>query len=364
MDKLAAPLALAFAIAGAAPAGAFASVEIGLYSSIYVSDGLLGCTDTSAACTQTQQDETYGNVNMVPSGGRVLTGFSFRDVSGTVQLVTLRRSGSDIIRVGNAQNLTPGPGYRAYTAHIPVSPGDFIGLQLGPGARIGVLDGGSSANAFELGVSNPLSTINATEPFELQLGARIEEDRDNDGRGDDTEDPDRGSPAPVTPDGGSPAPVTPDPLAELRAGKRPGARILGKSYKASKKWIVKITAKNPNGYKLKGKLTLKSGKAKFGSKSVSIAAKSNKTLRIRLSRRARSRLKRKRRLKVTAIVKVRGPIGKSRTVKKRVVLRAPAKPKPKRGGGGGGGGDGGCTTTTYNPVTQQVEVVYKVPCPY
>jgi hypothetical protein len=63
-------------------------------------------------------------------------------------------------------------------------------------------------------------------------------------------------------------------------------------------------------------------------------------VRIKLPKNAFRALKRKRRLAVMATATGRGPIGKSRTVRKKLSFKAPAKPKKKRRGTGGGGGGG------------------------
>ncbi len=120
-------------------------------------------------------------------------------------------------------------------------------------------------------------------------------------------------------------------------------RILGKSVRASKKYSVKVTVKNPNGYRVKGPLALKAKRLKLGSKAFSIAADSTKTVTVKLSRKARSRLARRGKMKVSARAVFKGPIGKAGSVTKTLTVKAPPKPKrkvrrPSPGGGGGGGG--------------------------
>ncbi len=144
-------------------------------------------------------------------------------------------------------------------------------------------------------------------------------------------------------------------------------RILGKTLKVSKKGVLKVTVANPNDFRLKGKVSLKAGRLKVGSKAFSIgAAKRSGTVRIKLSRRAFRTLKRRRRMAVTATVTGRGPIGKSRTLRKKLSIKAPPRPKKRRrrtgGGGGGLGGQNPCGTpvfepgtNNYNPLTGQYE---------
>jgi hypothetical protein len=135
---------------------------------------------------------------------------------------------------------------------------------------------------------------------------------------------------------------TPDPLAALKAGQKPKVRILGKSVRASKRYSVKVTVKNPNGYRVKGRLALKAKRLKLGSRTFSIAADSTKTVTVKLSRKARSSLARRGKMKVSAVATFKGPIGKAGSVKKALTIKAPPKPRrkarqPSTGGGGGGG---------------------------
>jgi len=327
-------LGLATVVAGmlALPAAANA-VDIGSSNLDMSPDGTLGCTDATSSCIQTQ-DEVDGDesVNVVPSNGRIITRFRFRAASNAVALTILRQTQQGLAQVGGTVD-AQGSGQdevQSFTTHIAVRPGDFIGLKLGPGASLGALEGDLGTNVFELSDANPPQVINGTGPYELLLDARVEPDRDGDGRGDLTEDPDRGSPRP-------------DPLAALRGGKKPGARILGKRFKVSKRGVLRMKIANPNGYKLKGKLRLSAKGLKLGTKAFSVRGKGRKKVTIKLPRKGFRALGRRRALNAVAKATVRGPIGKSGTVKKRVRIKAPPKPKPKpkrRGGGGGGGGGG------------------------
>ena len=67
-------------------------------------------------------------------------------------------------------------------------------------------------------------------------------------------------------------PVVPtvDPLAALRAGKRPTARLAGGTVKISKRGVGALKITNPNGYALKGTLSLAAGKLKLGKARVSL----------------------------------------------------------------------------------------------
>jgi hypothetical protein len=372
VKKIYLALVVVFAVSLVAPAGALAT-DIGSTSGVDFSDpdGLLPCTDTTGACIQTQEKIAGdGSINVVPADGRIITAFKFRG-TGTLALRILRDNGSTIADVGGTVNVTSPSAATAseYTTHVPVQPNDFIGLRLGPSSSIGVLNGGAGTNAWELGESGGWPPIDSAEPYELLLEATVEPDRDGDGLGDDSEDPDGGFPdtgggsegggsGGGTSDGGdgsAPATPAPDPLAPLRAGKRPTGKILGKSYKVSKKGVVKVKVKNTNGFTIKGKLTLKAKRLVIGAKSFKIGADSSKYVRVKLRRKARTRLARKRRMSVKATAKFRGPIGKSRTIKKKLTLKAPKRAKKRSSGGGTPGtttpgtGINPCGLPTYEP---------------
>ena len=144
-------------------------------------------------------------------------------------------------------------------------------------------------------------------------------------------------------------PKLPDPLADLRAGKRPKATIAGGTVKISKRGVGKIKITNPNGYALKGSFSLVAGNAsaaarklKLGKGKVSLAANATKAFKFKLSRKALRRLRKKRRLRATLVAKLKGPIGKTATIRKKLTLKAPPKPrrkKRKRRSGGGGSGN-------------------------
>jgi len=87
-----------------------------------------------------------------------------------------------------------------------------------------------------------------------------------------------------------------------------------------------------------------------------VAAKKRKGIRFKLKGRVRGLLYRKRRLKVKAILKIRGPIGKSKTVRKTLILKAPKRPwrRPRRPGGVNTPGTGNpfnnpCGTPVFEP---------------
>lgn len=301
--------------------------------------GGLPCTTASSSCIQIQDaidgDQTG---NIVPSGGGIVTRFRIREASNDIALTVLRQTESGLSQVAGTADVY-GSGedeIQSFTTHVVVEAGDYVGLKLGPGASIGVLEGGEGTNAFELSDAPQPQLIDAAERYELLFDVRVEPDQDGDGKGDETEEP--GVRETDEPD------ARPGPLAALRAGAKPGARIVGKRFKVSKRRIVRIKIANPNAYKLRGKLRLAAKGLKLGTKSFSVRGKGRKTVTIKLPRKGFRALGRRRALNAVARATVRGPIGKSGTVKKSVRIKAPPKPKPKpqrrKGGGGGTGGTG------------------------
>ena|SRR5215210_1647799 len=112
----------------------------------------------------------------------------------------------------------------------------------------------------------------------------------------------------------------------------------------------------PNRRTQRCRLRLRRKRIKFGSKRVRVAAKKRKGIRFKLKGRVRGLLYRKRRLKVKAILKIRGPIGKSKTVRKTLILKAPKRPwrRPRRPGGVNTPGTGNpfnnpCGTPVFEP---------------
>ena len=92
----------------------------------------------------------------------------------------------------------------------------------------------------------------------------------------------------------------------------PRIALAGKA-KASRKGVVPIVLTNPYAFRLKGKLSLKDGKRKAGSKSFSLGSNAKQAVMVKLPRKVFKRLKRKRRLRLAALATGRAAVGKSRT---------------------------------------------------
>ena len=322
------------AAALAAPGSALAAVEIGSESLSSSADVTLGCTSGPCIQTQEQTDGDF-NVNVVPSGGRIITGFKVRYATGNFALTVLRQSGATTTRVAGT-TFVPGSGtdtVQAFDTHIAVQPGDFIGLRLASGASMGAENGGAGTNAYELSDAANPAVIDAAEPYDLQLSATVEADRDNDGLADDSEDPDGGFPQQPKPPP-PPPPPPPDPLAELKAGKKPGLAISRSRITVSKN-VVSLKVANKKAYRLSGRVKLRRRGKTVGSRRYSLSAGKSGRVRIRLNRATRRVLARRRRIKLGVVASVKGPIGKTGTSKRNVTVVLPRKKKKRKKTSGG-----------------------------
>jgi hypothetical protein len=84
------------------------------------------------------QSELPGVELLVPADGAIV-GWNVRGARGDVALDVIRPRGSDTLRVVRSQwEYAANPGPTHYEARLPVEAGDQIGVELGPGASIGV----------------------------------------------------------------------------------------------------------------------------------------------------------------------------------------------------------------------------------
>ena len=98
--------------------------------------------------------------------------------------------------------------------------------------------------------------------------------------------------------------------------------------------MVSVRLTNPNGYKVKGKLTLTRKGRKVGSKRLlDRLAAAQKTVKVKLSGRARRALRRAGKLKLKASATVKGPDRQARQLKASFTV-VKTKVKAKRGGKG------------------------------
>ena len=295
----------------------------------------IGC-GTGSACILAQ--DTVGgdpSVNVVPSAGK-LTGFRVKGVEGTFRFVVLRVVNGALTVASQTPDIT-GQGSASdvsYTFDSPVAvaAGSFIGIQIAATGSVGGRDATADGNTnlLQFSADGDL-TPEPDGPFEVFLSATFQP-----------------NPAPVVQQPGTgtpPAVAKPDPLAALRSGKRPKVAIAGGAVTVSKKGVVLIELNNSNGYAVKGSLSLAAGKLRLGRAKVSLAANGKESVKVKLSKRARRALRKRRRLRATAVAKVSGPVGKAGVTRKRLTLKAPPRKRVRRRPSGGGGGGGGQTPT-------------------
>jgi hypothetical protein len=308
----------------AVPASASAA-EIG--SDLQGAQVQISC-GTGNACILTQ--DTIGgdsSVNVAPAAGR-LTSFRVKGAVGSFRFVVLRVSGGSLSVAHQTPELT-GEGAGSdesytFTSPLAVQAGDFIGIQISAtgevGARDATADGDTNLAQFS---ADGTLTREPDGPFELFLSATFVANT--------------AATPPVT---RTPATTRPDPLAALRAGRRPKVTVGGGAVTVSRKGVALIALTNPNGYAVKGSLSLAAGKLKLGKGKVSLAARANGRVRVKLSKKALRRLRTRRRLRATATAKVTGPVGKAGVTRKKLTLKAPARKRKRRAAPPSGGGGG------------------------
>ena len=333
-----------FALPGVAHATEFVGSDLG-------GSGLGADCNIPDGCVVVQ--ETIGASFADPSANGVITQWLTRGASGPIALRTYRHSAEDPFAPGEL-HATPvdqsqvetgagGTASQTFFTRIPVQAEDYIALALADGSDYGHRQGPpAGTNAFVFDDSDPPSDVDRPSGSgttrEIYLRVRVEPDADGDGLGDETQDPCVGCGGPALPAGPARSSVpAADPYASIRA-KGPRISLAGKAT-ASRTGAVPIVLTNPYGFPLKGKVSLKDGKAKTGSKRFSLGARAKKTVKVKLPRKIFRRLKRKRRLRLTALAKGKAAVGKSRTTRKKVRVTAPPRkrrkkrrPKPPTGG--------------------------------
>jgi len=106
---------------------------------------------------------------------------------------------------------------------------------------------------------------------------------------------------------------------QLRA-KSSRCRLSSSSTTMSRQGVVTVRLRCPQT--AKGKLTLKSGKRSLGSKKFSLKAGKSATVKVKLSKKGRSQVRRKKRLKASAVIAPTGA-AKSSKATKSLTIKAP-----------------------------------------
>jgi hypothetical protein len=270
----------------------------------------VGCSG-HAPCILAQDEldeDPYANAFTQPG---TVTSFTFRHVTGRVNFVVLRETDDGDYVLVNSTTAVTGSGAdeeQTYTLRpgIHVREDDFIGLALAGNATAGARDAADEfTNLLELTVAPLPDLVSDTISSELFLQARWDPSATELG-------PTYGT---VT--------AMPDPLAALRAGARPHVRISARAVRASRRYSLPIKVTNPNAFRVTGRLSLRLRGRKLGARSFSLRPGVTRSVRVRLSRKARVLLRRRRKLTVTASAFVRGPIGTAGRTTQRITIKAP-----------------------------------------
>ncbi|MEV4420040.1 hypothetical protein AB0L40_08710 [Patulibacter sp. NPDC049589] len=352
------PLAALTAVL-AVPAGASAATRWGDVPDAGGGDPIACPT----SCTLAQ--ERYANQDLQdvlgPSARAVVTGWRVAGAGGEVRLRALGGTA--------ATAWSPTASTATRPAQLPVAAGQLVAVEGRSGAVLRIVPPFFPSDADVVRRWSPALPDGAgpgggtTSEGTVALALDIEPDGDGDGLGDETQDPDGGSPVVGdpgpgwTPDPGTPAPpaapsapTTPTaPKAPSAPAKKAGPKVpkagpkvtLAKTAPATAKGVVRVTVKNPYGQALSGRVTVRRGKKAVGSAAVRVAADGSATTAVRLKPAGRTVLKRKRRLTVTVEARLKGPAGRYRTSSRTLTATV-----SKGTGGtttGGGSTNGGST---------------------
>ena len=349
-------LALVVVLVGSAPASA--STTVGSGSLNTSGSGQVECDAAPCVLIQDKIDGAY----VAPPAG-VITSWSVRNAAGTVALRVLRPRGALVPGQLHATNVSESADEEAsggdsvaqtFLTRQRVAAGDYFGITLQSGSRIGAYGGDGDDPLFE--VTSLAADVEDTsaDQFEQLLQVEVEPDADSDGYGDETQDgcPTNGStagpcPAPPPPPPG-PAPPQVDPFAAVRT-TGPRMTLSPRSSRLAKDGSLRLTVKNGAGVAVKGKVSLSSTAAKLarrtaivvGSKRFSVSANGSATVKIKLSGKARRALRR-RKLALTALTTAQAAQGKRSTRKDKLTVRRYKKGRRKAPPKGRNGSYEGC----------------------
>ena len=275
--------------------------------------------DCIPICTAAFVQHTINGARLTAPNG-VITSFAVQ-AQGQVSLAVYRpnvRTDSSLVAsgVGRATIQGTGPGTVARSAaRIPVRQGDVLGIDIPSGSLFYAIESANSVvyNGLIDQANDTIDTQDGGLGI-LLFSANVEADADADGYGDETQDR---CATDSTAQGVCPRP------RKLSLASRSVTATGGRA-------PVQVT--NPNGFPVRGTVALKLGRRSAGKASFRLAAGASKTVRVKLARAARSRLSKKRSVKLSYRVVARG---NKRTLT--TTGRLTVKTKRKRSGGGGGG---------------------------
>jgi hypothetical protein len=204
--------ASALAMAGlglAAPAGAPAATTLG---ETFAPMADLSCGGPNYQVVQTHR--ASGISYAAPSPG-VLTSWSFEastDAPTTLTLGVFRPTGTPqefevLAEAGAPQAIAQSSGLHSFPTQIPVQTGDLIGIHSTDGPCATMTSNTGDVYDAHLNVAVPVGMSAVfSESFEqiFDISAKLEPDCDNDGLGDETQDPNPSGVCPVVTPGGGP----------------------------------------------------------------------------------------------------------------------------------------------------------------
>jgi len=127
-------------------------------------------TGASEACTVVQS--RLGDARLVPDEGGVIRRWAVRGARGELALQVLRRRGSRYFLVARTPYVhVQGDGLHVMPANLPVSAGDLVGLEVTPGAVIGVADAPGAQTARWFGPI--VLTVRPAEPHDPPLRREV-----------------------------------------------------------------------------------------------------------------------------------------------------------------------------------------------
>lgn len=352
------------------PATAPAATTFGTSPDVAISETpLSGCPGIAPAPCTVGQDR-LSNLDLRVSENGVVVRWGLHGQGGQARL---RRVGGGATAAGA---LPAAAGKQEFAAQLPVKTGDRLAVDLLDGAQISRQPAFFPSDADLADTwAPPLADGETRAPSETFEGyliyqAVIEPDRDGDGLGDESQDPDHGTPVVVGPpeprppvdDPPRPPVTTVDPYAGLPAA---GPTLkLAATATATRAGVVSLSLTNPYTFKLSGRAVLRQGRRTAGTATVKLGASGSSIVRLRLSKPVARTLARKRAVKLSLAVTLRAPVGKARTTRRTVTVKLGAPPRratprtpARRDDGGGTTGRGGSFDGTYRASDGQVMAV-------
>jgi hypothetical protein len=201
---------IAAAVCGALCVSAVASATVTIGGDITAADPPIGCgggPDNPAACDIAQTALVRGQA-AAPFDG-VVVRWRAGGATGPLALRVVRPAAFTYTFISTSVVETPvSTGVEAFATRQPIRAGDDVGVELGPGSRIGAMDPAPAddmlAAWLPLGDGQSAPAVLYRTGFSIAYNADVEPDADHDGFGDETQD---GCPSDASSQGVCPAPA-------------------------------------------------------------------------------------------------------------------------------------------------------------